>query len=334
MRITQQRATTGAGKAGATNPPVKVVANRDYLPQLMSMLDSAKKSIDIVQYNLYSESGDAKSIVDKLVALKQKNPALKIRVFIEGDHGDGAKRNLLSVKTLQAAGIDVQLDSKNLVTHAKGVCVDGTKVLAGSTNMTNTSMDQNNEVSLAIDSAAVGKAYESYFAQLLKDPSALHSGKSQVGNLTLLTDAAYYPQLLTTIKSAKKTLDASMYDFNFGGDDAKAKSVMDELVAAAKRGVKVRVMLEQSSSDFAPEITAANKKAYAYLQANGVDVHLDSPTQISHQKFIVGDGKDVLLGSSNWTTSDFDQRHQINWHVKDAGLGSQLVQLLAGEIGG
>jgi phosphatidylserine/phosphatidylglycerophosphate/cardiolipin synthase-like enzyme len=326
-------ATKSASSSATTKPIVKAVANRDYLPQLMQMLDSAKKSIDIVEYNFYSESGDAKSIADKLVALKKANPKLAIRIFIEGDHGDGAARNLATVKTLQAAGIQVQLDSKNLITHAKGVCVDGSQVLAGSTNMTNTSMDDNNEVSLAVNSAALGKAYESYFNALMKDPTSLQTGSTQVGNTTLLTDAAYEPALLTTIRSAKKTLDASMYDLNFDGKDAKAQEVVDELVKAAKRGVKVKLMLEQDSSGFAPQITEANEKAFAYLKANGVDVHLDSPTQISHQKFIVGDGKDVLLGSTNWTESDFDQRHQLNWHVKDAALGKQLQALLASEIG-
>ena len=251
---------------------------------------------------------------------------------MEGDHGDAATRNVKTENLLKAGGIDVEMDSKNLITHAKGVCVDGSQVLAGSTNMTNTSMNQNNEVSLHLTSKTLSKQYESYFNQLWTDPSNLHSGVTRSGNVSMITDQSYEDQLLDVINNAKGTLTASMYDFDWSKSDPEAQKVMDALVAASKRGVKVTMMLEQSSADFAPEITKINEQAYANLKANGIDVHLDSPTQISHQKFIVADGQDVLLGSSNWTNSDFNQRHQINWRVEDGSLGGQLTTLLKNEI--
>jgi phosphatidylserine/phosphatidylglycerophosphate/cardiolipin synthase-like enzyme len=316
----------------ARSKPIQVVANTDYAPAAMKLLDSATKSVDLVEYNFFSESGDARALRDKLISLKKDKPDLQIRLFIEGDHGDGAKRNLATVKALQAAGIEVKLDSKNLVTHAKGICVDGARVLAGSTNLTNTSMGQNNEVSLQFDSRAIGKQFEAYFEQLEAAPAELHSSTTQIGHVKMVTDGDYKAQLLDTIATAQHTLHASMYDLDFSGRDPAAKEVADALVAAAKRGVKVTLMLEQSSGTFAPDITKHNEEAYAFLKANGVDVHLDKPDQISHQKFIVGDGRDVLLGSTNWTQSDFEKRHQLNWRIDEKKLGARLVSLLNSEI--
>jgi phosphatidylserine/phosphatidylglycerophosphate/cardiolipin synthase-like enzyme len=325
---------TGASAAKRTSSAkgVKVIDNDAYFPELTKLLGGAKKSIDLVQYNFFSESGHGQQVAQQLIQLKKDNPKLKIRLFIEADHGDGAARNQTTMKLLSDAGIDVVPDSKNLITHAKAVCVDGRYVLAGSHNLTNTSMDKNNEVSLSLDSPALATGYEQYFQQLVDDPSHLHPSTVTSGNVTMFTDTAYEEQLLSTIKGAKSTLDASMYDLNFTGSDPKAQEVMDALADAAKRGVKVNLMLEQGTPDFAPDITKANEAAAKWLQDKGVTVHLDSPTQISHQKFIIADSSSVLMGSTNWTKSDFDQRHQVNWLVKDPATAKQLRNILQNEI--
>ncbi len=322
---------TGAS-ARARGPGVKLIDNDAYFPELTRLLGNAKKSVDLVEYNFFSESGHGQQLADQLIAAKKKNPDLKIRLFIEADHGDGAKRNALTMKKLEAAGIEVDPDSKNLVTHAKAVCVDSRYVLAGSHNLTNTSMSKNNETSLSIDSPALAKGYEQYFQSLLKQPDQLHPSTVHSGAVTMLTDTAYEDQLLEVIKTAKTSLDASMYDLNFTGKDPKAQEVMDALADAAKRGVKVNLMLEQGTPAFAPEITRANEAAAKWLQARGVTVHLDSPGQISHQKFIVRDRQEVLMGSTNWTGSDFDKRHQLNWRVKEPALAKQFSATLANEI--
>lgn len=323
---------TPAARASRSNP-VKVIDNDAYFDQLTQMLAGAKKSVDLVEYNFFSESGHGQQLAQQLIQLKKDNPALKVRLFIEADHGDGAARNQKTMTLLKNAGIEVVPDSKNLVTHAKVVCVDSKQVLAGSHNLTNTSMDKNNEVSLAIHSPALAAGYEQYFESLVTDPSHLHPSTVTSGHVTMFTDTAYEENLLTLIKGAKHTLDASMYDLNFTGKDPKAQEVMDALADAAKRGVKVNLMLEQGTPDFAPEITQANKAAAKWLQDRGVTVHLDQPGQISHQKFIVADSSHALLGSTNWTKSDFDQRHQVNWLVRDTAVAKQLRNILRDEIG-
>jgi phosphatidylserine/phosphatidylglycerophosphate/cardiolipin synthase-like enzyme len=325
--------TAAASSTHATASTHKIIDNQQYLPELMKLLDGATRSINIAQYNMYSESGDAKAITDKLIALKKAKPDLQIRVFLEGDHGSGAVRNHATAAKLKAGGIDVMFDSTNLITHEKVVSVDGKYVLAGSHNMTNTSMDQNNEVSLSLGSAALAKAYDAYFNQLESDPTHLHPSTVKSGNITMITDTAYEAQLLDVIKSAKTSLDASMYDFNFTSGDPKAQEIMSALKAAIGRGVKVNLWLEQSSdTSLEGQITANNEAAMKALTAAGATVHLDSPDQISHQKFIIRDSSEVLMGSTNWTENDFDKRHQVNWRIADKNLATQLKGILQNEI--
>ena len=59
-------------RAGATSTPTaraaktsyKLDVNAAYFPDLMKLVGGAKRSIDFVQYNFFSESGDGKLLAD------------------------------------------------------------------------------------------------------------------------------------------------------------------------------------------------------------------------------------------------------------------------------
>ncbi|HEY4223182.1 MAG TPA: phospholipase D-like domain-containing protein [Myxococcota bacterium] len=313
--------------AAAPHKTVEIVSERAALPKIKELIKSAKKTIDIVAYNFYSESGDVKDIAQQLIQKKKDNPNIQIRVFIEGDHGDGAARNMKTVALLKAAGIDVVVDSKNLITHAKGICIDSQTVLAGSTNLTNTSLDQNNETNALVSSPAIGKAWRKYIDTLVADPTHLHASTTKIGKVSLLTDDAYYDQLMTMVKSCKKgdTLDAVMYYISSSPNDKKTQALLSELEKAAGRGVTIKMYLEQDNSGFAPDITASNRKVAERLRKAGIEIHFDPADKITHAKAIVKNKKEALLGSTNWSASDFDGRHQLNWHITDESAAADVA---------
>jgi phosphatidylserine/phosphatidylglycerophosphate/cardiolipin synthase-like enzyme len=98
--------------------------------------------------------------------------------------------------------------------------------------------------------------------------------------------------ILNALKSAKTSIDLEIYQL--GDPDVTAA-----LVAAAKRGVKVRVMLEPKtvgSSNF----TAVSK----VLTAAGITVQptppqFDSSHNVDHAKFMLIDHQELLLGTGN-----------------------------------
>ena len=75
--------------------------------------------------------------------------------------------------------------------------------------------------------------------------------------------------------------------------DPKADSA---LIAAAKRGVAVRVLLDGDPAQNGREM---NQPAYTELTANGVDVHWSWPDVLWHQKSIVIDRKTVAIMTTN-----------------------------------
>jgi phosphatidylserine/phosphatidylglycerophosphate/cardiolipin synthase-like enzyme len=241
---------------------------------------------------------------------------------------------LKTVALLKAAGIDVVVDSQNLITHAKGIGVDGKTVLAGSTNLTNTSLDKNNEINALVTSPKLAKAWHDYVTSLVNDPTALHPSSTTAGKVTMLTDSAYYDQLMNLVKSSGKgdTLDVVMYCISNDPKDTKTQALLAELEAAQKRGCTIKMYLEQDASGFAPGITRDNIKVAERLKQSGIEVHFDEPDQITHAKGIVKNGTIALMGSSNWTKSDFDERHQVNWLINDPLFASTLTSWIDNKI--
>ncbi|MFA7084617.1 MAG: phospholipase D-like domain-containing protein [Arcobacteraceae bacterium] len=100
----------------------------------------------------------------------------------------------------------------------------------------------------------------------------------------------------TLMSNAESSIDIAMYNFSL-------KSFAKILIEAKKRGVKVRVFLDEEK--------AQNKSSeYALLKKNGIDIFLISNTKL-HTKLAIIDQKVAIFGSSNWTKESFDENYEI-----------------------
>ncbi len=106
--------------------------------------------------------------------------------------------------------------------------------------------------------------------------------------------------IIDQLNAAKKSIDVAMYNFT-------SRPLSHALVAAERRGVRVRVVLDRSAND--PIENRYTK--YIYLKQNGIDVRFAKPHRhwdrngIMHNKFAVIDSNIVVTGSANWTASAF-----------------------------
>ncbi len=92
-----------------------------------------------------------------------------------------------------------------------------------------------------------------------------------------------------TIKSAQSTVRVAAYSFT-------SKPIALALVADARRGVDVKVVLDKSQA-------TARYTAATFLANAGVPVRVDYQYAIMHDKFIVVDGETVEEGSFNFTAA-------------------------------
>lgn len=128
------------------------------------------------------------------------------------------------------------------------------------------------------------------------DKSLYHSSN----NLKLLEGAEnFFPVLQDCIKQAKKEIHFQTYIF---ADDSTGKSISESLIKAAKRGVKVFLILDAYGSNF------LSKEFVTNLIDNGISLKWFSPTIFKkkanfgrrlHHKVVVIDKKIAIVGGIN-----------------------------------
>lgn len=128
----------------------------------------------------------------------------------------------------------------------------------------------------------------------------------------LLKNQEYFPVLINAIDEAKSEILGSFFLFKAGvHKNSYPDRVLEHLVQAAQKGVKVTVILENSGGHDR-NLDAENNRTRQLLEAKGVEIYFDSPKRTTHTKLVVIDQRFVLLGSHNLTQSALKYNNEIS----------------------
>lgn len=302
-----------------------LVLDQDYLEALLSLLSSAKKSIDIMSFSFAMGSMSGKHnpksapylIAQKLVDIKKrKSQKIRIRFYVEGFR-ETVDRNRVTADFLEANGIEVKYGS----THAKGFCIDGKTLLFGSTNLSHQSITKNFEANVLISNKKICSGFQKYFD--------FHWEGGKHGGIILkepwYPDGTFKDGIIDLIENSKKRIEFSIYFFNL-------REIEESLIEAHERGVKVRGFIHQHAS-FALSYIRANRATVQRMKRAGIlDLHMGPLHTFSHSKYIVSDRKEVMIGTGNWLIEDVLIHPQLYLHLKDPALAKGLVKHLDHQI--
>lgn len=301
-----------------------LITDQNYLAALQKLLSMAQKKIDILSYSFAIGSAGGKinykgapyQIAEKLAELKKENPKLKIRLFTEGLR-ETVSRNRVTAEFLEEAGVEVKYGS----THAKGFCIDGKTLFFGSTNLTNQSIQKNFEANLLIEDDLVAREFTRYFNHYWR--GGTHGGIKLKS--PLLPDGAFKERTIDLIQKAKKKIEFSIYFFN-------QRDIEKALVEAHDRGVEVIGFIHQHFS-FAYPYIRANRATVKRMRSEGLDqLYFGPPQTFSHAKYIVADGRDIILGTGNWLNEDVHVHPQLFIQLSDRKLARHLSAHLKHEL--
>jgi len=122
-------------------------------------------------------------------------------------------------------------------------------------------------------------------------------------------------EFLKAIAKAKESLRIKMFIFS---DPAMRNAV----IAAHKRGVKVRVMLNPVRRDG----TGENKATREALLAAGVEVMDSNPKfPVTHEKSMVVDSKIAFINSLNWDTENLEETRDYSIRTKHAHEVQEVI---------
>jgi phosphatidylserine/phosphatidylglycerophosphate/cardiolipin synthase-like enzyme len=113
------------------------------------------------------------------------------------------------------------------------------------------------------------------------------------------------------IASAGRQVLVQAYSFT-------SEPIAEALVAARRRGVEVRVLLDGDSA------TGPNS-VLASLRRGGVPVLLDDPPGIAHNKVMVIDGTRVITGSFNFTRAAEDRNAENLLILRDPAIAAAYL---------
>jgi len=136
----------------------------------------------------------------------------------------------------------------------------------------------------------------------------------------------YFPVVRAALARANESIDIQMYFIiaeKANGEPPSAQStpvrlLLQELINASRRGVAVRVVLEDGKF-------AENYQAYVMLQRAGIDVRFDGPGELLHSKLIVIDRRITIVGSTNWSRAALRDNREAAVLVESAQLANELL---------
>ena len=115
--------------------------------------------------------------------------------------------------------------------------------------------------------------------------------------------------IISAIESAQYSIDLAIYNIS-------NENIGDALLAAARRGVHVRMVMENKNLD---GVVAQG------LVAGGIPIQEDDREALMHNKFMVIDSLDVWTGSANFTYNGLSSDHNNLVHIRSSRLAENYL---------
>ncbi|MGB9690835.1 MAG: phospholipase D-like domain-containing protein [Candidatus Sumerlaeaceae bacterium] len=313
-------------------------------------------AIMLYQTRFYEEYPDTQTnhLLRDLIEAKLRGVDVKILIDT-GSWNPSSKNeyNLDFVDRLTTSGIEIWEDSPEDVSHEKVICVDDDFTVVSSHNWTYYSIAKNNEVAVVIESQPVNEFFRHYFTLRCNEGKPLRNAKGApqwptrtpgsrlsveelglrmypVDDVTPMTNRVFFPTMHEALLSATRSITVVQRSITMadrphpmpgekllpGRPASEVNVLLDDLIAAHKRGVDVTVVLDQTE-DFQD---STNDETADYLKSHGVRVLRDDLQTQTHAKLVVIDDRWVSVGSTNWTPPALESGNEASVLVTGAAI--------------
>jgi phosphatidylserine/phosphatidylglycerophosphate/cardiolipin synthase-like enzyme len=280
-------------------------------PTIYGFINSATTSLDMTMYELEDTTA-----VNDLIALEQKG--VTVRVVLDRAHQSA---NNTAYNALKGAGVGVAWSPSAFVyTHQKTITVDGTESLILTGNLTSqyytTSRDYGVFDDDTRDVASIEKVFNADYAGSSITPTD--------GDHLLWSPTDSRNRLLSVVNGATAKLDVEELELS---DSA----VVNAIVARAKAGVAVRIVLE-TPSDYASEVSAikaAGGKVVGYSDPNGFYIHAKAMVAdygLTTQK--------VEAGSMNISSNSLSNNRELGLILAGTGVAESVASTIEATFNG
>ena len=323
---------------------VDTLLNGDQIfPSMLAAIRSAEKTITFETYIYWSES-----IGEEFSAALTERARAGVKVHVMLDFIGSMKMNEDAMQKMRDAGVQLQRYHKpawwklarlNNRTHRKLLIVDGKVGFTGGVGIAdqwrgNASNDKQwRDTHFRVEGPVVGQMQAVFTDNWTKATGVVLDGApyfpplQAVGSMPAQMfsssptggSASMHLMYLMAITAARTSIDLSASYF-----------VPDELAiralsAAAKRGVKVRIIVPGKEID-AGIVRLASRERWGDMLEAGVEIAEYQPTMY-HVKALIVDAMMASVGSTNFDNRSFSINDEANLNVLDADFARAQVQV-------
>jgi len=143
-----------------------------------------------------------------------------------------------------------------------------------------------------------------------------------------ICDREYFPAVHTLLKKAKESVYLIMHQIRYyeTHPQSSANIFCDELIAAAKRGVKVKAIIEQSDLEMFLDSSEKNRDVGYRLVKGGVSVYFDPSKTTTHCKLLVVDQRYTVIGSTNWSYYALDKNYESSVLIDSIDTANYFIE--------
>lgn len=150
--------------------------------------------------------------------------------------------------------------------------------------------------------------------------------ETQASSVGALFGYEYFLQLPGLLSAASASMEVCMFHIAFVTEHHPTKKLLDALVEANRRGVTVRVLVDQDRKEDPYESTIINSPAKEYLERSGVACKFDTRERLLHSKYVIIDGSLLIIGSHNWSAGSYFQLDDFSLAVYSKALAGQQLE--------
>jgi cardiolipin synthase A/B len=285
-----------------------IVLPDDSARPIIDAINAAQKSLRIKMF-IFS----APELLNAVIAAKRRG--LDVRVMLNPARRDGERENAASRKKLEAAGVDVKDSNPKFgLTHEKSMVVDDALGFVKSLNW---------EVKNLTET---------------RDYAVVTTKKHEVAEIVACFEADWHRKNFTAGKDARliwctdngreriaKFIDKSKHSIFLQNERYQDAVIIERLVRAALRGVKVRVMARPPHKLKRAKLTES-VGGLRTMDDVGIKIHKMKHLKL-HAKMLLADDKRAIIGSINLAPGSFDSRRELAIEVKDKGLIKRIRKI-------
>ncbi len=317
-----------------------LVNGNQIFPAMLEAIRTAKKSITFESY-IYWKGDVGRKFADAIA--ERAKAGVKVHVLL--DWAGSYKMEQETIDEMGRAGVEIlkfhhpqwsRFKHLNHRTHRKLLVIDGKVGFTGGVgiadqwNGNGEDPDHWRDTHFRIEGPVVAQLQGAFADNWTQASGAVLHGEeyfpalSAMGALpaqmfkSSLEGGAESMQLMymLSLAAAKSTIDLSMAYFI---PDAMA---MDHIVAALKRGVRVRIILPGEYND-SQLVRSASRSEWGRILRAGGEIHEYQPTMF-HCKVLVVDSHWVSVGSTNFDSRSFRLNDEANLNVYNREFAARL----------